>query len=399
MKGRVLLVLCLLFCLCGCSDGLELDDSAHVLSIAVDKGEEKDYRFTFQMPVLMGSEGTVGGEGARFRSISLEAENIMDAFESANHADARYMNFAHLNFFAVSEELARAGEMPELIASCAYFAELRDGAMVVVTEGKAEDFLKGFENEKESNLERLQENLISGAQTSAIIPDTTVADLMEYFTDGRGDAVVALGGVNEGASEGGGQEEGAPALAQNAMDDEIGETERSGGLGSELRGCALFSGGTMKGSFGAGDTRFLLMLRGEFQQMRYVLSDPANKDTLTLNVTRDGEPEITFEGEKPTITVRLRARVVDQSTFMDPDAPHVYEEIHTAAYNALYGQLVKVSDDVMALGADGWNLGRRLSLGKILWKNHGEEGLDRMPKKGVEVRLSMRLLKQDPYRR
>lgn len=125
--------------------------------------------------------------------MTLEADNILDAFESANHADARNMNFAHLNFLVVSEELARAGDMPGLIASCAYLAELREEALVVVARGSAQDFLKGFENEKESNLERLQENLIQGAANSSIIPSATIADPVGVFYRWTGGLCGGLG--------------------------------------------------------------------------------------------------------------------------------------------------------------------------------------------------------------
>ena len=41
LLGLLLLVMTFLG---GCSDSLELDDSAHVLSVAIDRGEEKAYR-------------------------------------------------------------------------------------------------------------------------------------------------------------------------------------------------------------------------------------------------------------------------------------------------------------------------------------------------------------------
>lgn len=60
LLGLLLLVMTFLG---GCSDSLELDDSAHVLSVAIDRGEEKTYQYTFQMPILLG-EGLGNGEAA-----------------------------------------------------------------------------------------------------------------------------------------------------------------------------------------------------------------------------------------------------------------------------------------------------------------------------------------------
>ncbi len=402
LLGLLLLVMTFLG---GCSDSLELDDSAHVLSVAIDRGEEKTYRYTFQMPILLG-EGLGNGE-ARFRSLTLEADNILDAFESANHADARNMNFAHLNFLVVSEELARAGDMPGLIASCAYLAELREEALVVVARGSAQDFLKGFENEKESNLERLQENLIQGAANSSIIPSATIADLLEYFTDGRGDCVVALGSVNESVSSpatGEGEEASEEAFSQSAMDDPVGEISREGGLGSDLRGAALFSDGKMVEILGPGETKFLLMARGEFSHTRYVVPDPSGEGTVTLNLTKRAQPSIQVDleedGARCRITVFLRGRVVDQTNFVNMVDVAVFEAVTLAAESELNRRMEEVRIKALAAGSDAFNLSRWASRRYLSFAAYEKDGVKDAIRNGqVEVRVEFQMVKQDPYRR
>jgi spore germination protein KC len=399
------LFLIILILLGGCGDSLELDDSAHVLSVAIDKGQEKAYRYTFQMPILLG-EGLGNGE-ARFRSLTLEADNILDAFESANHADARNMNFAHLNFLVVSEELARKGDMPGLIASCAYLAELREEALVVVARGSAQDFLKGFENEKESNLERLQENLIQGAANSSIIPSATVADLLEYFTDGRGDCVVALGSVNESVpspATGKGEEPAEGAFSQSAMDDPVGEISREGGLGSDLKGAALFSDGKMVEVLGPGETKFLLMARGEFSHTRYVVPDPAGEGTVTLNLTKRTQPDVQVHfgenGAECLITVFIRGRVVDQTNFVNMDDDAVFEAVTHAAELELNRRMEEVRAKALAAGSDAFNLSRWASRRYLSFSDYEKDGVKDAVRNGqVRVQIEFQMVKQDPYRR
>lgn len=81
MKKGMALLLCLLLAagmLSGCADAKEIDDTSFILSLGVDKGTEKTYEISFQLPVLAEEDSP------SFRTIVCQAEGLSDAVALLN---------------------------------------------------------------------------------------------------------------------------------------------------------------------------------------------------------------------------------------------------------------------------------------------------------------------------
>ena len=343
------------FAMMGCHDTAELDDAAHVLSIAVDRGETKAYRFTLQMPYLISQGGQYGVP--LFRSLTVEGDTLLEAAENANVADARTMSFTHLNFFVVSEELARGPQLRELVTAAVSQGTLRTGAMLVVAEESAQSFVRGLENEEYSNLERLQENLIRESSKTGLFPATTLQNYYDAVTDPtEGDTLCALG----------------RAMPEVEIEDENAEDSvRRGGLGSELSGSVLLQEGVAVQTLTAEETRAILMLRGEFSN-GYMVYEHQTGEVLTLALQAPRAPQIDVQADPPSaqITVYLRASVAERTGYSSSA-----EELKEGIEEWLYQTLSKAAEKAAASGTEPFLLIRHAAAGYFTLGAFLESGL------------------------
>ncbi|WP_216831453.1 Ger(x)C family spore germination protein [Alkalihalobacterium elongatum] len=111
MMVKRLLFIALLLLICnGCvPDSRELDQRSMILGMAIDKGEEKNYAVTIQLPIL--TEGLGQGEemavGRQFESFHEEADTIWDAIVQIESLTPTVLFFGHLKAVAISEAIAR----------------------------------------------------------------------------------------------------------------------------------------------------------------------------------------------------------------------------------------------------------------------------------------------------
>ncbi|WP_180994176.1 Ger(x)C family spore germination protein [Bacillus sp. Marseille-P3661] len=137
-KNCWLVVFCLFF-LSGCWDKKELNEVAVVMGVGVDKVEE-EYKITAQ--VIKPPSGEKGGSGSELPtwSVSATGNTVMGAIRNLNELSPRRFYWAHLQIIIFGEELAKEGIGP-VITWFERDSDSRAGALVIVTQGTAEDLL------------------------------------------------------------------------------------------------------------------------------------------------------------------------------------------------------------------------------------------------------------------
>ena len=192
LKTIFILVICSLF-LCGCWDKVEIDRKIFISTIAIDVGKEigqekelkkikpsdpfseeaiKKINVTYGYPNLSGASPT-NSSGLKDGIIEVEAYSMGDSVKKAASKSSRSLHFGHSQLLVLSSDIL---EYPDTVKEIIDFLQrqpiLNRNMYVVVSEGKAEDYLKfktTMEKSLESYISGLTENV---GKTSSILPVT-----------------------------------------------------------------------------------------------------------------------------------------------------------------------------------------------------------------------------------
>ena len=280
MKKGMALLLCLLLAagmLSGCADAKEIDDTSFILSLGVDKGTEKTYEISFQLPVLAEEESP------SFRTIVCQAEGLSDAVALLNANTPYRVDFTHLNFLVIGRALAEEG-VGQIIDPLMRMPQVRKGAMVIVAQDTAKEFVQSLQSDENLNLMQLQQSIISEAGTSGIFPNFTLDMFYDSLYEQRGAAVVALGMQSDEAKK---------PNSGSAISELPGYTMVESSIKSELIGSAVFNDDRMVGTLTGEQTRVWCMATGQFDHGEISLPNPFGEGMLTLKLKQAGPVKTT----------------------------------------------------------------------------------------------------------
>lgn len=321
----------------GCWDRRELEDMAFVLALGVDAvapgegaaptGEPgaraaaapMEVTLMIAVPNAMDGEeggGGGGGGGKKVLTTHVRALSLTDAIQLANTFINREVSLKHVKTLVVSEEMARLGVLPRLADSLARQPALRRSLAVLISRGRAGDFLARARPELERDPGRYLELLPLAERWTGFSPRGTRLHQLLTQEDTPGGAPL-LGLVatrpdkgrereEEGEEKGGGggkpHEEAAPTAGAAPVRPGGGEVAgrlsplavpRRGGPNVDLVGAAVIRDGRMVGELTGEAVRVAQMLRGEFQSALITLPDPeAPGHQVTLRLKAGRAPRV-----------------------------------------------------------------------------------------------------------
>ena len=275
MKKGMALLLCLLLAagmLSGCADAKEIDDTSFILSLGVDKGTEKTYEISFQLPVLAEEDSP------SFRTIVCQAEGLSDAVALLNANTPYRVDFTHLNFLVIGRALAEEG-VGQIIDPLMRMPQVRKGAMVIVAQDTAKEFVQSLQSDENLNLMQLQQSIISEAGTSGIFPNFTLDMFYDSLYEQRGAAVVALGMQSDEAKK---------PNSGSAISELPGYTMVESSIKSELIGSAVFNDDRMVGTLTGEQTRVWCMATGQFGHGEITPAEPLRRRDADAKIKAGG---------------------------------------------------------------------------------------------------------------
>lgn len=167
--------------LCGCYDSREINETAYVIALGVDKrGDSFNYTFQISMPLAMGGgeEGMSGGggeENSKVENIVIGAADFYEARSRLDNFLSKQVNLSHLGMIAFSSEVAEEGlesHMNFLLRE----REVRPHTKVCVTAAKAEAFIRGINPILEANTAEFYDQV---ARTGSIYaPPKTIREFV-----------------------------------------------------------------------------------------------------------------------------------------------------------------------------------------------------------------------------
>ena len=346
---RAALMLAVVLCCTGCVQGVNIDDQSYALILGIDRGENARYKLTVAGPNMGASAEQANSSGMYYAA--MEDDSIYGAVNLINVSMPFKVNYLHTNYIAVSEEIAKSGELTELLMNIMDLMRVKRTSKVFVTSCSAEDFVSGLSSTLDRNFAKSQKTLAMETKLSGLFVDGDMRSVFESVKHGLFDKSLPLGAFNYEAADrtakrksdgvsvsgdsdaaskgesGGKKEEGKsspePSPKPSASPEEAGGLPREGGLRSEIYGAALFSRGKMVGKLTGEQTLIMMMGKGGYKTG--MLDFKSGGEMWPVLVVQRSKPKVRVEfadgAPRAEITVKLEicfrgagARVMDKQT-------------------------------------------------------------------------------------
>lgn len=256
----ILIIIILSVSAVGCLNPTSLEKYGYVLTIGVDKGEEKKYEITFELQrELSGEEG--GEHTGRVVLLSEEGNTIFEAINILYRRTSFNLSFARTHAFVFCKDLAESGKMKDFFSMSLDKLRIRQSAIVLIADGSAKEFLGGRSANNEANATRVHEDLLDGED---MVGETSIMNLGAIFEScdgGRFDVAFTYGSVDDKIITDAKQYESA-STGENPVQN---PKDKVGGMQTQMDGAALFDGWKLVGTLPGHDTQILNIASGRFR--------------------------------------------------------------------------------------------------------------------------------------
>lgn len=349
MKNKRMILLCMLLLLPllgGCYDTLDVDDQSYPVAIGIDIGKEKSYKVSLHIPVQKKSDS--GAEDTS-EIVETEVNNLYEVKSKLDSVNPWILNFSHLSYFIVSNEIAESGTLELLVEDAEEAFLLKKSAVLIVVNGEAGRFMEGL-NDETLTPDQVLDDLFSQQMTAGTLFRANVNDYLEGVTAHLMDVPIALGTY----------------------------TYKNESIASRLEGSAIFSKETMVGILTPLDTQLLLIGIGKFTSGNF--SPDIFEGNTNFRLVQLQDPSIQFNENGPVraaVNVYLRCELYSykgETTNID------YAEAEKEITRYLSQSLNDLFAFCSRLGCDALGLGRQAVKNYMYedqWENSGWEERDR----------------------
>jgi spore germination protein KC len=277
----------------GCWDYNELSDVFFVVGMAVDKGTEP-YKYKMTVECIVPSEfnKTTGGRSAPSTVYSMQGNTVADIMRKMNIGLGRELIYSHMQLLAISEELAKDGDL-QFFDTMERSRETRDNFNVIVVRNKqAEDVLKITNATEKYSTGKIKNQLDASIKEWGADPDVRLKDVLNARV-APGNAPVMASAVITGDPRKG--------AGRNNTQETVPEANVL------ISGLAVFKELKLAGFMDVEDTRSYLWLRGDLSNTS-VTAACGDKKRITVRVTKSKtKVEASHQGEIPHFTVKIYA--------------------------------------------------------------------------------------------
>ena len=291
--------------LTGCSGARELDESANVIAIGLDAGEQEGMtRVTYQFAVPQ-TEGGKGDVGKSTVLITNTVVTIAEALNIVNSQTALMPSMSHTKVIILGEEVARKG-LDSLLAPFLRYREYRGSMFVVVARGTAKELLEKNKPVFTTSVSKYYEEMMATGDYSGYFLRTSIHQYYTRTKSHSGQPYMALVAINPDSGEGEISNKKVPGGKTSGY--KAGDIPREGGNYLEFAGTAIFSGDKMVGELSTTETRLLAMLLGEYNNGFLSVEDPLDsKFNVNINLRMGSKPKIrvALVEDRPVIHVSI----------------------------------------------------------------------------------------------
>lgn len=389
--------------LTGCFDRRELDDMAYPVALGFDKGKTNELKMTLQLavPITIGGEG--GGKGEEsVTNVTIETPTIYSGLNMLNSFVSKQINLSHAKVVVISEELAKEGTSKYLQAMIRN-REFRPNASIVVSRGPAEEFIKAVKPKLETNPAKYYELLLSSYKYTGFTSESQLINFYHNTKSTSNQALAVLAGLSKfkssdefDLSASTYKEKGREQPLEG--DFKAGDLTKTGELGVEIMGLAVFDGGKMVGELDGEETSFHLMVDGKFNSSYITIPDPKGEGNfviLDIKQSRMTKKKVEMVDGKPSVY----AKVILEADILSIQSGFNYEKVEnigileTTVENFLKNGILKyLEKSSKVFGTDNCGFGGAMK-GKFLTWHEWEDfdWLSRFKEASFDVEVDLKI--------
>lgn len=294
MKNKVLLFVAILsvLCLTGCYDSKEIDETAYIVALGIDKGENENFSYTFQFSAPLaimtqsGSDEKSGGSGeggessqaenSTVSNLVIDAPDFYIAKNMTNNFLSKNVDMSHLKLIVFSAEI-EPEQLEQHSQLLLHEREIRPHTAIAVSTNKASDFLEKVNPELESNTSKYYE-LMSLRSNNVYAPTKRLHDFVDELVLESEDTVLPIATNGEELKNIPTDAESSPWVSShNSMIDS---------KNSVLCGMAIFSDGKLSATMDGDSAMIYNILCRNIEDCTITLKDKYNSDsTVTFRIT------------------------------------------------------------------------------------------------------------------
>ncbi len=269
--------------LSGCYDSNEIENLAYAIAVGIDKGQQKDFKLTFQ--IVVPTKISAGG-GESLTLTSIETDNILSGLKNASESISRQINLSHAKLIVFSEDIARDG-LSGIINGLVNSMEIRPTANIIVSTGSAYSYLGATNTNLSVSPSKYYELLFKSYEREFYIPSTQLNDFV-YKLRNNGTQPIAI------FCETGNVKKESPDTKQRAN--------------SSIKGLAIFKGDKLIGELNYTNMSIFSLLTKTDQNVYMTIKDPQDSNYNILSIVRT-QPETNYnvkiENGIPKISIQL----------------------------------------------------------------------------------------------
>ncbi len=272
-----------IFLLCGCYDNKEIDETAYIIALGIDKSEKNGYDYTFQFSAplaTMSGEGSKGGdeneknENSTVRNLVISAPDFYTAKNMTNNFLSKTVDMSHLKLIVFS-----AGVDSDGFLNHSQFMlrerEVRPHTAVALSKTSAQSYLKSVNPQLEANTAKYYE-LMALRSNNVYSPTKRLSDFVDEISSALGVSVLPI--AQSYASDSLGQRGSALVGIENS---------NIQSNNAELRGMAIFKEGKVQSLMSGKDAMIFNILTRSIKSCTITLKNPYLDNgflTFRLNV-------------------------------------------------------------------------------------------------------------------
>ncbi len=203
MKIKALLIMLLPLLLSGCYDHREIDETAYIVALGIDKSKDEEFSYTFQFssPLAISQEGEGGekppkqedsgkGKNSTVRNLTINAPDFYVAKNMINNFMSKNIDMSHIKLIVFSAEVdedALESHSQLLLRE----REIRPHTAIAVAAESASGYLENVNPELESNTSKYYE-LMSLRSNNLYAPTKRLHDFVDEIATEGGSAVLPI---------------------------------------------------------------------------------------------------------------------------------------------------------------------------------------------------------------
>ncbi len=347
-KSRFLIFLLPVF-LSGCYDRKEIDETAYIVALGIDKGENREYSYTFQFsaPLAISQEGESGesppkqedsgeGENSTVRNLTINAPDFYVAKNMINNFMSKNIDMSHLKLIVFSSEVdenALETHSQLLLRE----REVRPHTAIAVAAESASGYLENVNPELEANTSKYYE-LMSLRSNNVYAPTKRLHDFVDELS--ADDSATALPVAISGSQTSDFPADSSSPQWVSAHHSSV-STDRS-----VLYGMAIFKDRKLHSAMNGDSAMIYNILTQSIESCTVTVRDkynPENTVSFRLTIPQKAVYKISINTKQITVTQNLQAEFLGGAL---PKGYRTRDELYSYANSVLTNRISEFFTDL-----------------------------------------------------